>query len=154
MSTNKTWPSGTGNASPTAYSIPSVGDLNWASLSDFLIALADNAQSTTGQRMAFQIMLTSPYTASDSDCIIISDLTVAGAVAISLPAVTYKQIIFIKDGKGDAGTPGNEVTITPDGAETIDGQANLVLSDNNNYVMLIGDSDNSNWRTVIKGSYT
>lgn len=151
MSTSKTWPNGITNTTPTSYSIPALGDLNWSSLSNFLIALADNAQSTTDQRMAFQIVLTSPYTVTDQDCIIITDLTVAGAVAISLPAVTYKKILFIKDGKGDAAA--NNITITPNGADTIDGGASLVLNANNQYVMLLGDSDNTNWRTVIKGSY-
>lgn len=151
MSTTKTWPNGIPNAVTANYSIPAVGDLNWANLSDFLIALADNAQSTTSQRMAFQIITSSPYTVADSDCIMISDLTVAGPVSIDLPAVTYKKILFVKDGKGDANT--NNITITPNGSDTIDGSASLVLSTNNNYVMLIGDSDNSNWRTVIKGSY-
>lgn len=151
MSTSKTWPSGITNTTPTSYSIPAIGDLNWASLSNFLISLADNAQSTTDQRMAFQIVLTSPYIVTDQDCIIITDLTVAGTVSISLPSITYKKILFIKDGKGDAGV--NNITINPDGSDTIDGASSLVLNANNQYVMLLGDSNNTNWRTVIKGSY-
>ena len=74
MSTSKTWPSGTTNSIPASYSIPEIQDLNWASLSTFLEAIADGAQATTFQRWSFQVVATSPYTVVDSDCLVIPTL--------------------------------------------------------------------------------
>ena len=152
MSTGKTWPSGQVNAVPVNYDIPAIGDLNWGSLSNFLLALADGAQSTTFQRFSLNVVTSTPYTTVEADCVIIVQLDAPAAVAVNLEALSAKKVLFIKDGTGDAAT--NNITITPDGAQTIDGNPNVVLSDDNAYIMLIADVDNDQWRTVIKGNYT
>jgi hypothetical protein len=147
MPTSKTWPGGATGATPSSYSIPLAGDLNWAALSDFLVALADGAQSTTFQKFAVRKALTTPITvSSSSDCVIVSDLTSAGAVAVNLPAGANKQVFFVLDGKGDAGT--NNITITPNGAETIGGAATLVLNHNSQSVMLVYNSSDTDWKIV------
>lgn len=147
MSTSKTWPGGATGASPTSYSIPAAGELNWAALSDFLIALADGAQSTTFQKFAVRKATTSPVTVSaTTDCVVVSDLSVAGAVAVNLPAGQNKQVFMIVDGKGDAAT--NNITITPNGAETIAGSANLVLNGSREGVILIYNSGDTDWKIV------
>jgi hypothetical protein len=64
-------------------------------------------------------------------------------VAINLPAGAAKQVFIIVDGKGDAGT--NNITITPNGAETIKGAASLVLSSNYTGVVLVFTG--TNWDT-------
>lgn len=148
MSTSKTWPGGATGATPTSYSIPAAGELNWAGLSDFLIALADGAQSTTSQKFAVRKAVTSPITVSTEDCYINSNLTVAGAVAVNLPAGANKQLFYIVDGKGDATT--NNITITPDGSDTIEGNATLVLSSNNEGVGLIYYSADTDWKILTR----
>lgn len=148
MSTSKTWPGGATGATPTAYSIPAAGELNWASLSNLLIALADGAQCTTFQKFAVRKAVATPITVATSDCIVVSDLTVAAAVAVSLPAGANKQIFFVVDGKGDAGT--NNITITPNGAETIGGAATLVLSGNGEGVGLIYNSSDTDWKIFTR----
>ncbi len=147
MSTSKTWPNGAVGASPTSYSIPAAGDLNWASLSNFLIALADGAQSTVCQKFAVRKATATPVTISSStDCAIITDLSVAGAVAVTLPAGQNKLVYFISDGKGDALT--NNITITPNGIETIGGLSSLVLNHNKQSVILIYNSGDTDWKII------
>lgn len=147
MSTSKTWPGGGTGASPTSYSIPAAGELNWASLSSFLIALADGAQSTTFQKYAVRKAIATPVTVSaTTDCIVVTDLSVAGAVAVNLPAGANKQSFVIVDGKGDALT--NNITITPNGAETIAGGANAVLVNNREAIWLVYNSGDTDWKIV------
>lgn len=148
MSTSKTWPGGATGATPTAYSIPAAGELNWASLSNFLNALGDGAQCTTFQKFAVRKATTSPVTVATSDCIIVSQLTVAAAVAVTLPAGANKQIYFIVDGTGDANT--NNITITPNGAETIAGSATLVLSGAREGVCLVYNSSDTDWKIISR----
>jgi hypothetical protein len=66
-----------------------------------------------------------------TDEVIVTNLAVAGAVAVNLPAGRKGMILFIKDGKGDAGA--NNITVTPNGADlvhTIDGAATKVINAN------------------------
>lgn len=150
MATSKSWPSqGVVNVTPTSYSIPQAGNVNWASLTDFLVALANGAQSTTFQRFANRTATTSPVTVSTNDCIVCTNLAIAGAVAVTLPAGVDKQVFVISDNKGDAKT--NNITITPNGAETIGGAATLVLNTNSESVMLAFQSSTSNWNIVTRG---
>ncbi len=147
MSTSKTWPGGGTGASPTSYSIPAAGELNWSNLSNFLVALADGAQSTTFQKMATRVATTTPVTVSASaDCIIVSKLASAGAVTVNLPAGATKQVFYVVDGTGDAGS--NNVTIVPNGAQTINGAASLVLDHNGQSVMLAYNVGDTDWKII------
>ena len=154
MSTTKTWPSGTTNSTPAPYSIPEIQDLNWANLSSFLGALADGAQATTFQRWSFQVVTTSSYTVGDSDCVIITDPLAITLVTVNLPPVTYKRIIIVTDGKGDA--PTAPIEIVPDGTDTINNGSPfttpLILNISYQSIVLIGDSDNNTWRTCLWAS--
>ena len=119
-----------------SYSIPTTGEFNWQSLTGFLEALADNAQTINFQQIAVRVALTSPATVSAAtDCVVISNLTSPGAVAVTLPPGIDKQIFYIVDGKGDAST--NSVTITPDGAETINGAATYVINIDNGGIGIV-----------------
>lgn len=121
MSTSISWPPIGG----TSYSIPASGELNWPALSNFLIALA-GAQSTSNTKLAIRVATTSPVTvASATDTVVVTDLSVAGAVAVNLPAGVTGQCFFVADGKGDANT--NNITITP-AAGTINGAATYVIN--------------------------
>lgn len=136
MPITKQWPGGSTNPTPTSYSIPLNTELNWTQLSAFLQAIADSAQGTSFQKFASRVATSTPVSiAATTDCVVVSNLTVPGAVAVTLPAGAAKQIFFILDGKGDAAT--NNITITPNGAETIRGAATLVLDKNYSGVAIV-----------------
>ena len=119
----------------TSYNIPLEGELNWASLSDFLVDIADNAQTTNKQKIATRVATATPVTVlAATDCVIISDLAAPGAVAVNLPAGVATQVFTVVDGKGDAGT--NNITITP-AAGTINGAATYVIDSNRAGVTLV-----------------
>lgn len=151
MATSKTWPGGANGAAPTSYQIPDVGDLNWISMSPFLKAIADGAQSTTFQKFATRRATASPVeVVATSDCIVITDMAAPGPVTVSLPAGSHKQVFVITDGAGDAAT--NTVTITPTGADTINGAASLAFQNNFESIWLCFDSAINDW--VILGRFT
>lgn len=86
-----------------------------------------------------------------TDYAIFSDLSVAGAVAVTLPAGVDGQIFIIGDGKGDAGT--NNITITPDAGDTIGGSATLVLDHNRMVAILAYDDPTNDWKIIGKILY-
>jgi hypothetical protein len=145
---SKTWPGGGTNVTAAAYSIPDAGELNWASLRDFLIALADGAQSTTFQKYAIRTATTSPVTVATTDCVIGTELAVPAAVAVNLPAGANKQVFFVYDQTGDAAT--YTVTITPNGADTVAGGATTTLTTNGEGVMLVYQSSDTDWKIAAR----
>lgn len=136
-----------------SYNIPANGEVAWGtSLSNFLIALGNNASNSTYQIQAMRVATSSPVAVSaTTDCAVFSDLSVAGAVAVTLPAGVDGQIFIIGDGKGDAGT--NNITITPDGADTIAGSATLVLDHNRMVAILAYDDPTNDWKIIGKILY-
>lgn len=141
MPVNKQWPSGAVNATPTTYEIPLNNELNWTQLSAFIQSIADSAQSTTFQKMRVRVVTASPDTINAAqDCII--GVNVAGAAVINLPAGAEKQVFFIFDSSGAAGT--NNITINPNGVETIRGAASFVL--NKNYQGIAVAFTGTNWQ--------
>jgi hypothetical protein len=123
MSTAVTWPLIGG----TSYSVPASGELNWAALSNFLVALGQKAQSTSNTKLAIRVATTTPVTvASATDCVVVTNMGTPSAVAITLPAGVTGQAFFIADGKGDASS--NNITLTPNGVETINGASTYVIN--------------------------
>lgn len=147
MSVTATWPSGIDDVSPSSFSIPEADDLNWSSLTDFLVALGTAAQGTTFQRFAISVYNSSPISSTSLDCVVISDLTVPGPVTVNLPIGTPKQVLIIVDGKGDAAT--NNITITPAIGNTIIGLASFNLTVNRESVMLVFNYVDSDWKVVL-----
>lgn len=148
MSTSKTWPGGATGASPTSYSIPISGEFNWANLNLFLTALADGAQSTTFQKFAVRKATSSPVTMLTSDCVVVTNLTVAGAVTVNLPAGANKQVFYICDDKLDAST--NNITINRAGADTIGGSTSYVISENGGGVGIVYNSSDTDWKIFTR----
>lgn len=112
----------------TSFSIPLEGELNWATLSNFLVALADYSQTINKQKVGMRVAIATPVTVlATTDCVIVTDLTTPGAVAVNLPAGVSGQVFTVVDGKGDAGT--NNITITP-AAGLINGSATYVIDSN------------------------
>jgi hypothetical protein len=144
MATNVTW-------NGVTYSIPAANELNWSTLSSFILALGNGAAVTEEMKQAMRTATTSPVTiAAASDFAVATDLSVAGAVAVNLPAGANGQIFAIVDGKGDAAT--NNITITPNGAETINGAATYVINENRGAVILAYSTVGTKW--VVVSRYT
>jgi hypothetical protein len=140
MPTNVTW-------NGTSYAIPLSGELNWQALSNFLIDLGTNAAVAGEFKQSIRVATTTPVTvAAANDCTIVTDLSVAGAVAVNLPAGVDGQIYIIVDGKGDALS--NNITINPNGAQTINGAASLVLNANRQAAILQYSATGTDWRVL------
>lgn len=143
MATNVTWDG-------TVYSIPAAGEYNWATLSNFLIALGNKAAVAGVVKQAIRKATSSPVTVSaTTDYAVVTDLTVAGAVAVNLPAGVNGQVFIVCDGKADAAT--NNVTINAAGSDTIKGQATLVMNKNRQVVMLQYNSGDNDWKVLNYG---
>lgn len=138
MPQNVTW-------NGVTYAIPLAGELNWATLSNFLIALGNNAAVAEEAKQTIRVALTTPVTVvAATDYAVVTDLTSPGAVTVNLPAGVDKQIFIIVDGKGDALT--NNITINPNGADTIKGSASLVLNRNRQVAMLQYHALTTDWK--------
>jgi len=136
----------------TTYSIPSATERNWASLSNFLIALGTNAAIKSEMFQAVRTATTTPVTVSNTtDFTVITELAAPGAVAVTLPVGADGQMFLFVDGTGDAGS--NNITITPNGSETILGEATLVLNKNKQSVMIQYDATNTDWRVLFNVRY-
>lgn len=127
--------------------IPDGGDVNWPLLTNFLVALADNAQTISAQKNAIRTATSSPVTVSAAtDCVVITDLSSPGAVTVNLPAGANGQIFVIVDGAGDASS--NNITINPNGADTISGAASLVINLSGGGYKLQYSSTGTDWKII------
>lgn len=80
--------------------------------------------------------LVTPHNAVPDAQVVVTNLTIAGAVSVVLPvAAKIGHTVDVVDGKGDAAA--NNVTITVAGGGTINGGANIVLSANRQKAILI-----------------
>lgn len=141
MPISKTW-------NNTSYPIPLAGEVNWSSLTTYLQALADNAQTTNKQLFGTRIATASPVAVnSTTDTVIITNLTIAGAVAVNLPAGQSGRIVVVLDGKADAAT--NNITITPSAGQTIDGAATYVMALGRQSVVMVFDGG-TNWNVAAE----
>ncbi len=127
--------------------MPAAGETGWSALSNFLIALGNGAAIAEELKQAMRVATTTPVTVSaTTDCIVATKLGAAGAVAVNLPAGANGQVFMIVDQTGDANT--NNITITPNGAETINGSATYVINDNKGAVILAYSTTNTKWNIV------
>jgi hypothetical protein len=126
----------------TAYSIPNSGELNWATLTNFLVDLGNNAQTTNFQNLAQRKATSTPVTvAAATDCVIL--VNVGSATTVDLPAGAAGQIFYVLDISGAAAT--NNITIDPNAAETITGASTYVVTRNNGGVGIIWNDTDSDW---------
>jgi hypothetical protein len=140
MATSISWPPIGGSG----FSIPGAGEVGWPALSNFLIALA-SAQGTAAQKVGTRTATSSPVTVGSTDCVIRVALSVPGAVAVNLPTGVNGQYFVIVDGTGDAAT--NNITITPNGGETVNGGASYSLNQDNGAIALCF-TGSGNWSII------
>lgn len=92
----------------------------------------------------------SPYTVLATD-VVLEAQTATGVIGLTLPAGVADKTYTVKDVDGAAGT--SAITITPDGAETIEGAATLVLGQNFAAVTLYYDATTTDWKIVQQDKY-
>ncbi|HYD02006.1 MAG TPA: hypothetical protein VEB22_12330 [Phycisphaerales bacterium] len=109
--------------------IPDSNDVGWAALTDFLVALANFAQTINAQKRGMRVATTSPVTVlAATDATVVCKLASPGAVTVTLPAGVSGQVFTVLDGTGDAGT--NNITVGTTSSQTINGASTYVISVN------------------------
>lgn len=84
------------------------------------------------------------FNVSNEDMVLVQS-SVGGTITVSLPnAAGFNGALIVK---GDSGTAASNVTISPQGGETIEGAASYTISTNDGSVTLVSD-ENSNWHVV------
>lgn len=134
------------NFNGTTYSIPASGEVAWASLSNFLIAVAQYAQVTNKQIGTIRTATSTPVTVNaTTDYCIVVNRTVAGATAVTLPTGVNGQIFVVVDGKGDAAT--NNITVAGS-SQNIAGAASYVINGNYGAAAFQFSTTESQWQVV------
>lgn len=139
MAHTKTW-------NGTSYSIPDSGNKGWSSLTTYLDALADYAQTTRAQTWEAIGVTSTPYSILTTDCYV--GVNVAGASAITFPAGVTGRVILVSDESGAASS--NNITLSPSGGNTIAGGATYVVNGNNQTVGFV--FRNGDWRQIANFS--
>ena len=106
-----------------------------------------NTVTITSNGLALEpvrIATTTPDTVLATDSIVSYQLAAPGPVAVALPAGVTGTVYYLKDGTGDAAT--NPITITPNGAETIDDAATATI--NTNYGALTLAYTGAKWEII------
>ena len=113
---------------------------NWVSQSGVTsLALTQAVANFAGSVTAVDFAA-SPYTGLATDEVVLCDVT-AGAIAITLPPPVARKTIKFVDIVGTAGT--NNIVVSQNAAETIDGAASITIDSNYEVLTLI--SDGTNW---------
>lgn len=145
MAIQKTWPGGATDTSPSSWSIPEAGDYNWSSLTGFLAALGDSAQSTTFQKFGIRVATSTPVDVSTTDFCV--SVEIPSASSVVLPPGESKLAILISDGSNNASV--NNIVITPQPGQTIGGTASWTLNGNRDSVLLLFEANSLDWKIVI-----
>lgn len=142
MATNVVW-------NGTTYSIPDSGELNWSSLSTFLVALGNNAAIAQEMKQAVRTVTTTPDTVSDTADFAVFVNVTSGPATINLPAGTEGRIFCIGDISGSVVSGARPITIDPNGVQTINGQSTFVIEKDRQFVLI--QFTGTNW--TILASY-
>lgn len=109
---------------------------------DNVVDKAESISVVTRTKVTFAM---SPYTVLAADSLIQANTT-GGAITLNLPAGVDGKVYTIKDGIGLAGT--SAITIVPNGAQTIEGAASLVLNHSFDSVELYYDAATTSWKVL------
>ena len=108
----------------------------------------DSADSTDNTRNPVRTAIVSPVTMTALNEVVVCKLTVAGAVAVTLPPLPVAgQVVEVIDGTGDAGS--NNITITP-ATGTINGGANMIIAMNYGRARFVRSA--TEWLGVLEGA--
>ena len=89
--------------------------------------------------LAVRVAVATPVAVSTTtDDVISVQVSPAAPVAVNLPAGVLGKVITIKDGLGLASNP-NSITVTPAGADTIDGAATATINSSFGSLTLVFD---------------
>lgn len=80
------------------------------------------------------------YTILTTDHIVAVTYTSTGAVTLTLPPATNSIRILIVDEGGNAGT--NNITVNPDGSDTIIGESSVIINGDHNSLSLYSNGSN------------
>lgn len=128
MAINVTWRG-------VVYPIPVEGEENWPNLTSYLVSLGQNASTNVVADQAIRVSTEEVTNVSAAnDFAVVIDRASPGASTVNLPVGIEKRLYLVLDGKGDAKE--NNITINPNGAETINGAASLVLNRSRQSVLL------------------
>ncbi|WP_186648972.1 hypothetical protein [Fluviispira vulneris] len=123
------------------YSIPEAGDDGWPSLTDFLADLADNAQTTNGQKYAARTSTDETTTLSQNDYYI--GINCSKPSSVVLPAVDEGSTFIIADESGNASNLPIKITAT---GATIESATEYILSGDNQKIGLL--YNRGDWRVI------
>lgn len=84
-------------------------------------------------------LITGNYTVSSEDIIFVN---ASAALTVTLPAINGLQQVHIVDVGGNAET--NNITIDPNGSETINNDTDVIINTNNSSITLMSDGS-TNW---------
>jgi hypothetical protein len=131
----------------TTYSIPQAGEINWPSLTNFLVALGQKAAIADEMKQAIRVATVSPVVISDmADFAIVTNLDAFTPVTVNLPAGLPGRIFAIVDGKGNASI--DNITIYPLGTDTIAGAEQLVMNKDRQVVWLQYFGGGTDWKII------
>lgn len=111
---------------PLALVVNNSGGTDFATITDIRVFYGSVVLPNNG----VTVLTANSYVFAQTDRVVISNPTSAGAVAITLPAnpIVGKEV-GVKDAKGDSFS--NNITVSPGpGASTIDGASNFVINSN------------------------
>jgi hypothetical protein len=117
------------------------GVLTWMEDENYF-DFADTVKTSAGRIINRTSVTSSPYTVLASDEHI-SVTTASTAITLNLPAIIDGTIYHIKDQDENSG--GKNITVSPDGSDTVENAASLTINTNGASVTLVGNSTTSNW---------
>jgi hypothetical protein len=129
----------------TIWGVTTIGDngsTNNIGISATGIQIFNGLAAINGLKIKRTSVTSSPYTVLSTDDHI-SITTASVAITVNLPAIVNGKIYHIKDQDGNAA--GNNITVSPDGSDTIENAASLTISTNGVCITLIGNSTTNNW---------
>ena len=145
-STGRVWGTGTqliisSDADPTNYMHGAVTSYNAATgalvvdvndiggsgtYSDWIIELSGEQGPPGPATTTTRVVTTTSVTMTDSDEVVVINRTASGAITVSLPSVSTAAALIKEIYRFDGNT--GDITVTPDGAETIMGLSSWVIS--------------------------
>lgn len=125
-----------------SYSVPEDEETGWEDLTDLLVALAQNAATTSAMSFSVRTATTTPQTLQATDTTLL--MNVGSASVVNVPTGVQRQFYAVFDISGAADT--NPITVTPSGGQLINGQATYVIRSPRGGLLM--QFDGTGWRII------